>query len=173
MKIYVNCNQPFPGMGTKACPFSTIQQAADAAMPGDEVLVAPGIYREDVHPLRGGSEENRIIYCAEVPGQSVITGAEVLSQWEECGCGIWKTVIPNDVLGEDNPFADLISGDWYYDDAAEPVHRADIYLDNRSLREVFTREALLAAEPSPYAWDTEFSRNVWMSKRTELSLIHI
>lgn len=41
MKIYVNCNQPFPGMGTKACPFSTIQQAADAAMPGDEVLVAP------------------------------------------------------------------------------------------------------------------------------------
>lgn len=69
MKIYVNCNQPFPGMGTKACPFSTIQQAADAAMPGDEVLVAPGIYREDVHPLRGGSEENRIIYCAEVPGQ--------------------------------------------------------------------------------------------------------
>lgn len=43
MKIYVNCNQPFPGMGTKACPFSTIQQAADAAMPGDEVLVAPGI----------------------------------------------------------------------------------------------------------------------------------
>lgn len=39
MKIYVNCNQPFPGMGTKACPFSTIQQAADAAMPGDEVLV--------------------------------------------------------------------------------------------------------------------------------------
>ena len=167
MKIYVNCNQPFPGMGTKACPFSTIQQAADAAMPGDEVLVAPGIYREDVHPLRGGSEENRIIYCAEVPGQSVITGAEVLSQWEECGCGIWKTVIPNDVLGEDNPFADLISGDWYYDDAAEPVHRADIYLDNRSLREVFTREALLAAEPSPYAWDTEFSRNVWMSKRTD------
>ena len=167
MKIYVNCNQPFPGMGTKACPFSTIQQAADAAMPGDEVLVAPGIYREDVHPLRGGSEENRIIYRAEVPGQSVITGAEVLSQWEECGCGIWKTVIPNDVLGEDNPFADLISGDWYYDDAAEPVHRADIYLDNRSLREVFTREALLAAEPSPYAWDTEFSRNVWMSERTE------
>ena len=47
MKIYVNCNQPFPGMGTKVCPFSTIQQAADAAMPGDEVLVAPGIYRED------------------------------------------------------------------------------------------------------------------------------
>lgn len=69
MKIYVNCRQPFPGMGTKACPFSNIQQAADAAMPGDEVLVAPGIYREDVHPLRGGSEENRIIYRAEVPGQ--------------------------------------------------------------------------------------------------------
>ena len=42
MKIYVNCRQPFPGMGTKACPFSTIQQAADVAMPGDEVL---GHYR--------------------------------------------------------------------------------------------------------------------------------
>lgn len=99
MKIYVNCNQPFPGMGTKACPFSNIQQAADAAMPGDEVLVAPGIYREDVHPLRGGSEENRIIYRAEVPGQSVITGAEVLSQWEECGCGIWKPLSPTTYWG--------------------------------------------------------------------------
>lgn len=41
MKIYVNCNQPFPGMGTKACPFSTIQQAADAAMPGMKCWLPP------------------------------------------------------------------------------------------------------------------------------------
>lgn len=96
---YVDCHAVRPGDGSKNRPFASISQAAAIAQPGDEVLVAPGIYREDVHPLRGGSEENRIIYRAEVPGQSVITGAEVLSQWEECGCGIWKTVIPNDVLG--------------------------------------------------------------------------
>ena len=35
---------------------------------GDEVLVAPGVYREYVNPVNGGTgEDARIIYRSEVP----------------------------------------------------------------------------------------------------------
>ena len=36
-------------------PFRTIQAAANVAQPGDTILVQPGIYRERVAPIRGGS----------------------------------------------------------------------------------------------------------------------
>lgn len=166
MKIYVNCNQPFPGMGTKACPFQPFSRRQTLPCRVMKCWLPPALSggctssarrqrrKPDYLPRRSTGAE------CDYRGRSAVTVGRMRLRHLE-------TVIPNDVLGEDNPFADLISGDWYYDDAAEPVHRADIYLDNRSLREVFTREALLAAEPSPYAWDTEFSRNVWMSERTE------
>ena len=50
------------GDGIKEKPFKRINQAAEAAMPGDEVLVMPGVYREDVSPLNAGKENNRIMY---------------------------------------------------------------------------------------------------------------
>ena len=168
MKIYVNGSAPAGGSGTREAPFSTINQAAAAAMPGDEVIVAPGVYREDVNPPRGGnSAGQRIVYRSEVPLAAVITGAEVLDNWTDCGHGIWKTVLSNDRFLGDNPFADIVFGDWYYYHAEEPVHRADVFVDDRSMLEVFTKEALQAAEPSPYAWDPETVRDVWMAEVEE------
>ena len=46
MKIYVNINACKDGNGTKESPFRYINDAAQVAKPGDEVVVAPGIYRE-------------------------------------------------------------------------------------------------------------------------------
>ncbi len=54
MKIYVNANAGRDGNGTAAMPFRHINDAAKVAMPGDEVLVAPGIYREYVDPMMPG-----------------------------------------------------------------------------------------------------------------------
>ena len=51
MIYYVNCNARPAGDGSKERPFRRIQQAALVALPGDEVLVAPGIYREEVDPI--------------------------------------------------------------------------------------------------------------------------
>ncbi len=46
MKIYVDANAGRDGNGTKEMPFRHINDAAQVAQPGDEVLVAPGVYRE-------------------------------------------------------------------------------------------------------------------------------
>lgn len=77
MIYYVAANAPRNGCGTKEKPFQTISEAAAAARAGDEVLVAPGIYREYVNPKNGGTDENnRIVYRSEEPLAAVITGAE-------------------------------------------------------------------------------------------------
>ena len=46
MRIYVNANAGRDGNGTKETPFRRIREAARIAGAGDEVLVAPGVYRE-------------------------------------------------------------------------------------------------------------------------------
>ncbi len=51
MKLYVDCNAGRNGNGSKEMPFKTIREAAKAAVAGDEVLVAPGVYREYVMEL--------------------------------------------------------------------------------------------------------------------------
>ena len=68
MTYYVNAKAKTNGNGTKASPFKTINQAAQVARAGDEVLVAPGIYREQVVPKFGGTgdaPDQRITYKSE------------------------------------------------------------------------------------------------------------
>lgn len=76
MIYYVNASASKTGNGSESAPFKTIQEAADLALPGDEVLVFPGIYRESVDPKHGGTENERIIYRSVEKGQAHITGAE-------------------------------------------------------------------------------------------------
>ena len=46
MIYYVNINAGREGNGSREMPFRRIGDAAKIAMPGDEVLVAPGVYRD-------------------------------------------------------------------------------------------------------------------------------
>ena len=83
MQIYVNRKYTRSGNGSKEYPFRNISEAAAVACPGDEVLVAPGVYREYVDPKQAGTEEKRIVYRSIEPGKAVITGAEVVKNWKK------------------------------------------------------------------------------------------
>ena len=81
MKYYVDSTAVRNGDGSRKHPFQTIQAAADVAAPGDEVLVMPGIYRENVDPKRGGNEQERITYRSAEPLKAVITGPDLQSDF--------------------------------------------------------------------------------------------
>ena len=82
MIYYVNGNAVNHGNGSKEKPFAHINDAAQVALAGDEVVVMPGIYREYVNPKNAGTEENRIVYRSEQPLGAIITGAEPLGGWK-------------------------------------------------------------------------------------------
>jgi hypothetical protein len=100
--------------GTEAHPFRTISAAAQIAHPGDVVTVHAGTYRERVNPPRGGTSHDRRIVYRSAPGQQVvITGAEIVKQWQRVRDDVWKVVLPNRFFGDFNPYRDVIGGEWY------------------------------------------------------------
>jgi hypothetical protein len=61
---------------TEESPFKTVQRGADAAQPGDTIMVQPGIYRERVAPPRGGSSaELPVTYKSVEPQGAILRGS--------------------------------------------------------------------------------------------------
>ena len=67
--------------GSKESPFATIQYAVDRALPGDRVLVAPGVYAGSVSVTHGGVAGNPIRIESAVPRAAVLDGRRD----EDCG----------------------------------------------------------------------------------------
>ena len=114
MTIYVNQAALTEGDGSKERPFKHINDAAKIAKPGDEVIVAKGVYREYVNPLRGGTKDERIVYRSEEPLGAVITGAEVVKGWKKYKGTTWVVRVGNGVFGNYNPYTTEVYGDWYF-----------------------------------------------------------
>ncbi len=133
MNIYVDINGCKGGDGTKRNPFLHINDAAQIARPGDEIIVAPGVYREYVDPKNAGLENARIVYRSEVPLGAVITGAETAKRWEHYKENVWKLRVDNAVFGAYNPYTTLIKGDWYFGPFVR--HTGAVYLNDRQLYE--------------------------------------
>ena len=167
MRYYVDAKARENGIGTKENPFRTIQAAADVAVPGDEVLVLPGIYRENVNPKYAGTPEDRIVYRSVERLAAVITGAEPLIGWEEKGNGVWTARVPNRIFGDYNPYTTRVSGDWFI--AFFVAHTGDVFLNGKSLYEVTSREAVRSPVASPVSWDPDFSTWVWYAEQDEAS----
>ncbi len=55
--------------------YTTIQAAATAAYPGDTVLIAPGVYAEELRPPRSGTSDAPITYCGTGDG-AVLDGGD-------------------------------------------------------------------------------------------------
>lgn len=165
MIYYVSAKAAAPGDGSQASPFKTIQQAADVAMPGDEVRVLPGVYRERVNPIHAGTEDARIVYRSVEPGGAVITGAEPVQNWESLGGGVWRAVVPNETFPGRNPFTTLVSGDWFI--ATFIAHLGDVFLDGKSMYEVTDPEGVRHPVKSKTSWDPDFSVYTWFTEQDE------
>ena len=95
MQIYVNLHAGKIQDGSRIRPYRTLLQAVQRALPGDEVVVMPGVYREQLILPRGGTgEDSRIRFRSFLPRGAVISGAEEVSGWEECAPGVYRAALP-------------------------------------------------------------------------------
>ena len=163
MKIYVSASAAKSGSGTADRPFKTIGEAAKAARPGDEVIVAPGMYREYVDPVNAGTEDARITYRSEVPGQAVISGAEPVKGWKQYQGDTWVCRIGNGLFGDYNPYTTVVEGDWYF--APDPVHTGEVYLNGHAMYEVLSLPEVLDPKIFPYSWEKEGSLYKWYTEQ--------
>ena len=159
MKIYVNINAQNGGDGSKDRPYNKIAQAAAVALPGDEVSVAPGIYREDVSPVYAGTEKKPIVYKSEVMGAAVITGADVFTGWEHFKGDVWKLAVSNERFGDYNPYTTLVWGDWL--EGSVHAHTGELFCDDRSFYERDSLDKVLNPTYDDTSWDREFTLHTW------------
>ena len=175
MKYYVNASVAVSGDGSEERPFRTIQEAADVAVAGDEVLVAPGIYREDVNPKNAGTEEARIVYKSVEPRAAVITGAEPAKGWVKVAAGdpvaedakdfdgVYMLRVSNSLFADGNPFTTLVSGDWFI--ATMIAHTGDVFLNGKSMYEVTDKDGVFHPVKSKASWDRDFSVYTWYTEQ--------
>ncbi len=161
MTIYVNQAALTDGDGTKERPFKRINDAAKVAMPGDEVIVAKGVYREYVNPLRGGTKDARIVYRSEEPLGAVITGAEVIKGWTKYQGNVWTVRVGNGVFGNYNPYTTEVYGDWYFAPAVR--HTGAVYLNDKMMYETESLEECIEGAVYTPSWDPDFSIYKWFS----------
>jgi len=153
-ELHVSTDGRDANPGTEAAPLRTTQRAADLAQPGDTITVHEGVYRERVNPPRGGdSEARRIVYQA-APGATVeIKGSEIVKGWVNERGDVWRVELPNEFFGDFNPYADLISGDWFAPRGREH-HTGAVYLDGDWLTEAASLEEVLMPDGQKPAWLT-------------------
>lgn len=145
--------------GTENEPFLTIGKAAYVAKPGDIITVHEGIYREWVSPKSGGTSSQRITYEAAEGENVIITGAEVVTDWEKDG-EIWKIVIDNEFFGDFNPFNEVLFGDWLFK-SDRVFHLGDVYLNGHSMYEATSIDVVRNPKKSETSLEPEFSVYTW------------
>ena len=163
MQYYVNAAAPKEGNGSKETPFRRINDAAKIAVPGDEIIVAPGVYREYVNPQNAGTEENRIVYRSEQPLGAVITGAETFTGWKPYQGNVWVNRVDNGVFASYNPYTTMVCGDWYF--APTVRHTGAVFLNDRMLYETVSLEECIAGQPDPCAWNQEEAKYLWYTEQ--------
>ena len=122
--------------GSAEQPFATISAAAKVLQPGDTVIVADGVYREHVAPIRGGSGPKGIITYMAKPGATVIIkGSEVWKAvWRQAdrpskGVTIWQADLTPELFANsrslfgpaDTSFNPFVTGNSY----GSPVNPRD------------------------------------------------
>lgn len=165
MILHVDHKAAVNGDGSAQRPFRWIQQAAEVAQPGDEVLVEPGIYREEVSPVYAGTKDKPIVYRSRVPRAAVITGAERFDSWERVSGDVWQLTLSNDLFRGYNPYTTLVWGDWL--SPTFPCHTGEVYLNGKSLYERETLEQVMNPVIDDTSWDKDFTLHTWYTCQSE------
>lgn len=166
MLLYVSTKASAKGNGTKDAPFQTISQAAEVATAGDEVIVAPGVYREWVSPSTGGiSDACRITYRSEIPLAATITGAEQVKNWVHHQGNVWVAHISNELFGDFNPYTTLIQGDWYF--PVYPLCLGEVYLNGKAMYESSQLLDVLQPTEDKGSWEPEFTVYRWFTEQSD------
>lgn len=171
MYYYVAQNNFAGGDGSREHPFKTIQEAANVALPGDEVIVSPGIYRESVDPPRGGEEGLPIVYRSSSHLGAVITGAEKAGPWKKESESVWSCEVPNSVFPGRNPYTEYVKGDWF--DVKKKAHLGDVYLNGRSMYEVFSYKEVEEPSIMKSSWNPGDTLFVWYCQQSRDGLYTI
>ena len=171
MYYYVAQNNFAGGDGSREHPFKTISEAAQVAMPGDEVIVSPGIYRESIDPPRGGEEGEPIIYRSSSLLGAVISGAERIKNWKKESDNVWSCEVPNSVFPGRNPYTNYVKGDWY--DPSFKAHLGDVYLNGRSMYEVFSYKEVEKPVMQKASWNPGDTLFVWYCEQSKDGLYTI
>ena len=118
--------------------FRTITQAAQAAAPGDTVLIHTGVYREAVTVGAGGTAASPIRFEAAPAANVVVTGADRLTGWR-------KEPGPDAVYSIAWPYT-FIGGPTHThpdDDYHTVIGRAEqVFVRNYALHQVLRRDTL-------------------------------
>jgi alpha-N-arabinofuranosidase len=160
---YVDAAAYRDGNGSKERPFKHINDAAQVAVAGDEVIVAPGLYREYIDPMNGGTEDAPIVYRSEKPLGAVITGAEPVKSWTKYQDNVWVCRINNGVFGDYNPYTTFVGGDWYF--APVVRHTGAVYLNDMHMYETETLEECVKGEVYAPSWEPEKSVYKWYTEQ--------
>lgn len=145
--------------GTKEAPFATVRKGVESVREaGTRVVIAPGLYREAGIELKaGGTEYRPVIIEAEKPGETVITGLSVLSDWQAAGTrGVyfheWDRAFPV-----------------YNTSGNEFACRTDmLYIDGQPMEPV---NELSKLKTDSYFLDTEANRIYIMTQKTPDSFV--
>ena len=165
MLIYVSAKTAPGGNGTSSRPFRTISEAASTASPGDQILVGPGIYREQVIPPIGGTEDKPIVYRSVSKGAAVITGSDRIRGWEPYEKKVYRLRIPGSYFGSYNPYTTLIGGDWHIPSEGGKIHTGGIFLNGKPLTEVSSLDQVRHPEKNTSAWDAAGTELTWYTRQ--------
>lgn len=89
--------------GSLEYPLKSINAAASLAMPGTRVWIHGGVYRECVHPVRGGDGIDKMISYEAYNDEEVIIKASIVVKDFKKSQGWNKVPFTSDITGVENP----------------------------------------------------------------------